>query len=106
MRLTKKKAIQIQIELFEHLEKTGGDFHDKGEWMSEHYEEVEDACALCDYNDKHTRKREESCGNCPYYTVFGYCCSYDAPFFKWYGSRNPGDRKKYTREILEQLRQL
>ena len=106
MRLTKKKAIEISIELWTYLAETG---EQKFEWLEwERYGEMQCDCAFCEYDKRHSN----DCEHCPYYEVFGSCESNpwerEAPtiFDNWNSAKTPKARKKYATLFLEQLRRL
>ena len=98
MRLTKKKAIEISIELWTCLAETGVD--DKGEWEGwEKYGEMDSDCALCECAGG-------VCSRCPYRKQFSHCCDYGTPFDRWDIARTIKERKKYALLFLEQLKEL
>ncbi|GAH13108.1 unnamed protein product, partial [marine sediment metagenome] len=68
MRLTKKKAIEIAIELWTWLAETGAKY--KGDWVGweEKYGEMEADCPFCEYSD---RWGDDECESCPYFQRFG-----------------------------------
>lgn len=100
MRLTKKKAIEISIELWTYLAETG---NDKWEWPGwEEYGEMDNDCALCEYT---TRKRDD-CDSCSYYEKFGYCNLEDMPYRMWTWAESMRERKKYATQFLNQLREV
>lgn len=102
MKLTKKKAIDVSIELWTWLAETGA--RDKLDWEGwDKYGEMESDCALCEYSTQHNG---EGCGNCPYYQQYGFCDNDDAQYAKWAGSETARARKKYASQFLEQLRTL
>lgn len=112
MRLTRKKAIELCIELWTWLAETGS--KDKWHWPKwkeyfTDYSEIEDACYcwFCLYNN---RKQREKQGNsschvaCPYYEIYGYCnWSY---YGEWQISISRSTRKEYARLFLEQIKSL
>lgn len=102
MRLTRKKAIEISIELWTWLAETGKEC--KHSWPGwEKYVHMSNYCPLCEYVGRKCRD-EAFCSSCPYYKVFGYCILgyYD----KWYNAETIGNRMKYATMFLEQLKQL
>lgn len=100
MRLTKKKAIDISIELWEWLAETGETR--KKDWNGwNKYGYMWAYCALC----KYARQRGGACGYCPYYEVFGLCGDTN-PYGRWLYAETPKTRKKYALKFLEQLRSL
>jgi len=108
MRLTKKKAIEIAIELWTWLAETGseGKFEWPG-WDTHGY--MASHCPLCEYGRRQAAKSElDSCNYCPYCAVFGECQSVDddTPYDMWFFAQTTEDRKKYAGQFLEQLKQL
>ena len=102
MRLTKKKAIEISIELWAWLAETGKVY--KSAWPGwEKYGEMGNDCALCEQD---ARESQEDCGKCPYYAKFGYCPDPENPFGKWSDSQSVSKRKQYASQFLEQLKTL
>ena len=100
MRLTEKKAIQITIELWEWLAKTGSFF--KSEWPKwKEYGEMDCACPLCEYD---IRKSNSSCSHCPLTSKFLSC--FEAGFQAWVNTDTAEDRRIYASKFLEQLKQL
>ncbi|MCK5016912.1 MAG: hypothetical protein KAS32_07550 [Candidatus Peribacteraceae bacterium] len=114
MRLTRKKAIELCIELWEWCAKTG---KRKGGWPGwEKYDvaiEHHSYCWFC-YYDNHTevggkRARGGECIFCPYRKKFGYHCNNDGPqtlFNKWDDAKTPRTRKKYAKLFLNQIKDI
>lgn len=90
MKLTKKKAIEISIELWTWLAKTGRKY--KSDWPRwKEYGRMQDDCALCEcFID---------CDICP-------IDCYETYFCEWDGAKNKNERKKYAKLFLKQLEQL
>lgn len=110
MRLTKKKAIGITIELWEWLAKTGGQKTDWGGWGE--YGKMAADCPLCEYNLRRGGYSpggeyvcEEGCPFCPLQGKLWQRC-YSLNFGKWCGAYDVPRRKKYATLFLEQLRGL
>lgn len=103
MKLTKKKAIEISIELWTWLAETG---KRKYEWHGwEKYGEMQCDCPLCEYSL--IKKEVHDClGKCPYYEKFGFCFGGDSVWHKWNFAQAPRTRKKYAKLFLEQLKEL
>lgn len=102
MRLTKKKAIEISIELWTWLAETGEE--SKYIWEGwDKYGEMDAGCAFCEYVARH---RPRGCGCCPYWAKFHSCQDYGSPYDKWTTSETISTRKKYAKLFLEQLKQL
>lgn len=100
MRLTKKRAIQLTIELWEWLAETG---LWKGDWDGwKKYGHARGGCFLCEYG---LRQRGRSlCAFCPYCQKFGYCRM--GVYEKWLSAHTIRTYKKYALKVLEELRQL
>lgn len=109
MRLTKKKAIEISIELWTWLVETGSD--EKFMWSGwEKYGQMLNDCALCEYGGRRALRTaiDCACDFCPYSQKFEECCNEaeDTPYDKWEEATDKAERKKYATEFLEQLKQL
>ena len=95
MRLTKKKAIELSIELWEWLAETG---KHKGDWDGwDKYGSNPYNCFLCGALSCHK--------NC--FAALGYergC--HDTFFGNWSDAKTPKTRKKYANLFLTELRSL
>ena len=99
MRLTKKEALDLSIELWEWLAETG---KQKDEWSNwEKHGGTENDCFLCEYAVHHPSKG--GLCNCPLADDEHSGC-YDTAFGDWVLSHNHEDRKKYARGFLTQLK--
>ena len=104
MKLIKKKAVELSIELWEWLAETG---EGKGYWVGwkrkgGSHEQVAFDCFLCElFNDD-----SERCPGCPYYDKYGRCTDGKRPFSKWTDARTVRTRKKYAGLFLEQLKEI
>ena len=102
MRLTKKKALDLTIELWEWLEETGGR---KKEWpeLLKHWSESDGRfCPLCDYTNQTKR---QGCRICILYQNTGHLCM-ATPFGDWQNATTKLDRKKYAGMFLKQLKEI
>ena len=114
MRLTRKKAIEISIELWTWLAETGSEYKD--DWVGwNKYGALDDDCALCAYQWQQSKAnkrvyRYDECPSCPYFKKYRYRCMGErSPYIGWdetSGGDKVEDRKLYALEFLEQLRQL
>lgn len=109
MRLTKKKAIEIVIELWTWLAETGCER--KIEWTEwDKYGEMENDCPLCQYRNQSKRHTHGYCPTCPYYKMYGCCYTPGGLGFtlyeEWEVAGTKTERKKYAKLFLEQLKQL
>ena len=113
MRLLRKKSIELTIELWTWLAKTGKYKSDWPKW--EKYERVSGYCFLCEY-DKQQQKRykdkyRDGCYYCPLVTSdvvtkgVGVSC-YSTYYWNWCEAKTPQARKKYAKLFSEQLRTL
>lgn len=101
MRLTKKRAIEISIELWEWLAETG---NFKGYWPGwKKYWRMYAHCPLCEYGHQ---RGTFGCESCPYYKKFSYCVFGKTPYIDWLSAVSIRERKKHAKLFLEQLRQL
>ena len=73
MRLTKKKAIELTIELWEWLAEMGNEC--KSEWPNWfEYDHITFFCFLCEYQQRkniYWNDSNDYCGYCPYFQRFG-----------------------------------
>ena len=111
MKLTKKKAIQLSIELWEWLAETGLDKEDWPEFSGGDDDEsftykgryIDNGCFLCEkyqYADL-----TFDCSKCPLSVGKTYGC-YETAYQSWERVRTKIARKKYAKLFLEQLRSL
>ena len=110
MRLTRKKAIELCIEAWTWLTKTGKKKRDWPEW--EKYEkygtfsefsdewEVESDCWFCEYDSQHQR----GCCSCPLDGDFNQCL--DMYYGQWDSAKTPRTRKKYAGLFLKQIKSI
>lgn len=123
MRLTKKKAIKITIELWTWLATTGSE--DKGSWPGwRKYGRMFRSCPLCEYGNqrKQARKRYKKfnplnvCRACPFFIQYGRCikcyggtimwAAGPSYYGKWNRSGTTKTRKKYAKLFLNQIKEL
>jgi len=99
MRLTKKRAIDWTIELWEWLAETGGR---KGRWEGwEKYGESDFECFLCDYG--FSLESQSMCMRCPYHDMFGKCEIAPTFYCSWRKAKSVSGRKKYAKLFLAQM---
>jgi len=96
MRLSRKKAIELCIELWTWLAKTG---KTKSEWPRwKEFGDIDNDCWFCEYTTN------TSCSHCPLVKILGIDCA--ASFYSnWEKARFPRTRKKYAKLFLEQIKQ-
>ncbi len=109
MKLTKKKAIELSIELWSWLAETGAD--SKRDWDGwEKYGEMLNDCALCKYREEHSKAYPPSCRVCSYYQKFGCCYGKSGKpstiYDHWEDAETTEQHKEYASKFLEQLKQL
>ena len=103
MILTKKKAIEISIELWEWMAETGAE--DKHMWEGwKKYGRMCAHCPLCEY----VTRRDAAFRNCLSCPLASYSLKncYLSAFADWTEAKTEVDRKKYAKLFLEQLREL
>ncbi len=115
MKLTRKKAIDLCIELWTWLAKTGKKKEKWPEW--EKYGEIKNDCWFCEHLIYQQKRNEEyptkilPCAKyCIYHKKYGGCQDliddnlsiYD----EWDNSTTPEDRKKYAKLFLGQIQSL
>ena len=114
MKLTRKKSIELTIELWEWLAKTGKRKEDWPKWdeyEAYNYPEGSDTCAccwLCEYDLQHGLFTDGDCIHCPYYKKYGLCFDEKKPtlYNKWENAETARTRKKYAALFLERVRTL
>ena len=101
MRLTRRKALDIAIELWTWLAETGKEKDDWPGW--EKYEEMEGGCPFCEYSARHGR----GC-DCPFgFVVQPYGNCYATPFDDWEGAElKSGDKKRFAAAFLSELKSI
>ena len=108
MRLTKKLALKITLELWTWLAETG---EWKWAWPGWKKYDPEMAfasnCPLCEYCYRHGTSFEwsqKSCGECPYKQATGVkCLRY---FNSWIGAVSRFERKVAAQACVDQLRKM
>jgi len=109
MKLIAKKAVELSIELWEWLAETGEDWKDYWPKWKENggkYPAVSHDCFLCEYAGFKTWNKE-ACKSCPYFIKYKARCYWEnKPFGKWECAYTDGDKKKYAKQFLKQLKTL
>ncbi len=105
MRLTKEKAIELSIELWEWMAKTGTEYKDQWTGWEKYALTSKNDCFLCEYNDMQGGRSLIDCSYCPYFEKFGRCVD-NSIFGKWAYTETKRTRKKYAKLFLEQLKEL
>ena len=104
MRLSRKKAIELCIELWTLLAKTG---NEKWYWTEcEKYGDIDNNCLFCEYDEKQKERYDSgrACKYCPLIKKLDIHCM-DSYYCKWCNAKTPRTRKKYAKLFLEQIKQ-
>ena len=105
MRLTKKRAIDLSIELWTDLAETGKRKEDWPRWNEFDY--VQSHCFLCEYGFQRRKIRwRMSCDRCPYFNEFGRCDKNGTLYDKWTIAFDDQTRKLHAAAFLKQLKEL
>ncbi len=109
MKLTKKEAIDISIELWRWLAKTGANH--KSKWPGwKKYGRIQNDCPLCEYtlflSEGNRIGIHESCTDCPYAASFGHCLSTTNPYRRWITLYDKKERRHEAQLFVEQLEEL
>jgi len=115
--LTRKKAIELCIELWEWLAKTGKRKEDWPDW--EKYEKyfrtfifsASNDCWFCEYDNQQVQQQHKCdigiCKYCPFFQHIGHCNSNKKSNFSlWDRAKLPKTRKKYATLFLEQIKSI
>lgn len=105
MRLTKKRALDISIELWEWMAKTGSNY--KGDWPGwEKYGEMFNYCPLCEYAGA-VKIETNRCKKCLLkWGAFGCERQGESQYLKWDDALTKADRKKYAGLFVKQLKEI
>jgi len=95
MKLSRKKAIELCIELWEWLAKTGKRKENWPEWKK--YGDILNDCWFCVYVIQH----KKGCNYCPLHCFEGCFGTY---YGKWDIAKTPRTRKKYAKLFLKQIK--
>lgn len=109
--LTEREAIDLEIEKWDWLAKTG---KWDGVWLGwEKYGHVANDCFLCEFHKQQVYDEAliqkipaEECEYCPYNKKFGRCFGEGKLIYLWQDAQTPRTRRMYAKLFLEQLRQL
>ena len=105
MKLTEKRAVELSIELWTWLAKTGKRKDKWPEW--EKYGKIDASCFLCEYNGRKCGEDgQRICERCPYSKEYNRCLDEDSPFMTWSFAPTKKTRKKYASLFLEQLKAI
>jgi len=118
MKLTRKKAIELCIDLWTYLARTGKGKTDWPRW--EKYKKygtykygvwsVCNDCWFCEYTKQKSNAFDVDCHECPLpiYTNTSFRCELDRKlkYRFWNKAKTKMNRKKYAKLFLEQIRGL
>lgn len=107
MRLTRKKAIALCIELWEWLAETGKRKDDWPGWKKYGY--VYLLCFFCEYGQQRRQKNKSQkslCIVCPLYQLKPPKGCYSSAYKKWADAITPRSRKKYAKLFLAQIKEI
>ena len=105
MRLTKKKALELSITLWEWLAETGKEKYDWMGWVKNGGKyEAHDGCFFCEYEKQHRDNNADGCSTCPLENGKEGCL--DTPFGDWCLAGTKSERKRYASLFLNQLKAL
>ena len=99
MKLTEKKAIEICIELWTWLAKTG---KRKSEWDGWGDDCFYQDCPFCEYS---SQMGDRGCESCPIIKSFQSYCVFIG-FGNWYNAETVLARKKYAKLFLAKLKEI
>ena len=109
MRLSRKKAIKLCIELWTWLAKTGKKKVEWPEWEKyKAYNKPIDShttydCWFCEYGYQRNTMSDR-CKSCPYNRKYGHCFNPESYYDLWEEAKTPLIRKKYAKLFLEQIK--
>lgn len=106
MKLTRKKAIELCIELWTWCMETGKQKEDWPKW--DEYGNAMSYCWFCEYDNQmrtQCKRNRLTCGYCPFVTSgLGVCRN--TYFENWANAKTPRTRKKYAKLFLAQIKTL
>lgn len=116
MRLSRKRAIELTIELWTWMAETGRRQNDWPGWKDNGGKyQVEESCFMCEYARQKTERtieEDDSCVVCPYHELYGPCVS-DAfskypltPLEKWMNTSTVASHRRRAVEIVKLLEQI
>ena len=108
-KLTRKKAIELCIELWEWLAKTGKKKEEWPKW-NEFDSSISNDCWFCEYDWQQLNRygaiqRIAECFYCPLKKQVGHCAT--KTYYKnWDKAKTSKTRKKYAALFLEQIKSI
>ena len=100
MKLSRKKAIKLCIELWTWLAKTGKHKEDWLGWRKYGY--ICCDCWFCEYDEQ--RSPTDKCQKCIFPGKGGIRCEDIKSYAKWEEAKTPRTRKKYAKLFLAQIK--
>lgn len=110
MRLSRKKAIALCIELWKWLAKTGKEKEDWPEWGKYGY--IGNDCWFCEYGYQQEERYQNSCKSCCYYCPLWKmfkpdgCYDHNCYYRRWCNAKTPRTHKKYAKLFLAQIKEI
>ena len=104
MKLTRKKSIELCIELWTWLAETGNDKSDWPKWGK--YGLIRVCCWFCEYDDRQKDRycNRIDCYYCPLQKTYGDCAG--TYYCQWYDAKTIRTKKKYAKLFLEQIKEI
>ena len=108
MRLTRKKAIELCIEMWTWLAETGKHKHQWPGWKK--YGDINLNCWFCGYHFQQLNRKGENgtvgkCKHCPLWQKYRCLCG-KTMYGEWTSALTSRARKKYAKLFLEQIKAL
>ena len=107
MKLTRKKAIELCIELWTWCAETGRVKRNWPRWKEFMTKEEADDCNHC-WFCFYDNTKSGNCTHCPLGAIYSHCnLKYGkCEFYHWMQAITTGQRKKYAKLFLEQIKSL
>jgi hypothetical protein len=117
MELTRRRAIELSIELWTWLAKTGKEKREWPGWIENGgiHPKVALRCFLCEYSGvtgfhsclDGTSPGEDRCiERCPYGSNYGFCAEDERVYSSWEDAESIEEKKEFAQLFLEQLETL
>ena len=105
MKLTRKKAIELCIELWTWLAKTGKRKYEWPGWEKDENDTTNN-CFFCEYQYQRSDESDyEECHYCPLYRKFGHC-EKKTYYSNWRFASSNKEREKYAKLLLGQIQSV
>jgi len=107
MRLSRKKAIELCIELWTWLAETGKHKEQWPEWVKYTGHYIESDCWFCEYDrQRRLKTKERRCYHCLFVGSLEISCVKNYYYGKWANAETPQARKEYAKLFLEQIKRI